>query len=811
MTLARISPVAAASTSRTQLVQRQCACAAKGGECEECAGKKRKKLQAKLRIGSANDPLEREADRLADQVMADSGPVAPGQPLPFTAVAQRSAAVDAAGAERAPAAVDDAATMPGAPLAEPLRQFFEPRFGHDFGHVRIHTDSNAGRAAQAIDARAYTVGDHVFFAPGQYTPTTDTGRRLLAHELSHVLQQNGVVRRACDKAIVGKRTEPVFFPRDPKLMDVFKGASVLKENAAEKDAIGLVQQALTDIGRPAGIWGPNKDGVDRSFKGDTADAVKLFQGDAGLGQSGEVDQDTLRCLDEARSKRILPAKVGSGVQESDLLIEHEGTSLRPEDILFARGDKALDSTDKKQVAKLAKQFKDQALTLVGFQSEDEVVDFGETLAGDRIAAVNAEFAAAGHGDAKLRKADPKPASSAGAMNYAKRRKVEVVTPGGTATTRDCKTIPSGWTEPDHGPCDAATETIVVDLINFGVKLMDDALSALKPGDAKAEKAVADRFGDKSHLPAIKTKLTTWRDHLDKVVKDPAHHFCTNACHSDCVGTAAYNDGRGAASKTFLCAPVMKKPANNADRDEAALILVHEAGHGALGTKDVAYDSTRLMSLIQKQFSLAEINTDSFILLIQCLNGITINGVGCSVTAPADTFPGLSGTEKAAAEEALAWLERWTDFAWQDVNTLYGSLASARKSGAWAADAGWHKKTMELVSLHFGLHRPEGSPAPTLREQTAVAAIHDRLQNMMRTTRKAVGREFTKNDKVSATWDEGAKKGVVVKPTFFALTPRNRVRHLVALVAQAQTEITSTAEPAYVAFTEADALRWFNKP
>ena len=69
------------------------------------------------------------------------------------------------------------------------RTFFETRFGHDFSRVRIHSDPAAAASAQAVDAQAYTVGQHVVFAPGQYAPDSGTGRRLLAHELTHVVQQ----------------------------------------------------------------------------------------------------------------------------------------------------------------------------------------------------------------------------------------------------------------------------------------------------------------------------------------------------------------------------------------------------------------------------------------------------------------------------------------------------------------------------------------------------------------------------------------------------------------------------------------------
>jgi hypothetical protein len=78
---------------------------------------------------------------------------------------------------------------PGHPLDDATRAFMEPRFGHDFRHVRVHTDTRAAQAADAVDARAFTVGANVVFAAGQYRPTDIAGRRLLAHELGHVLQQ----------------------------------------------------------------------------------------------------------------------------------------------------------------------------------------------------------------------------------------------------------------------------------------------------------------------------------------------------------------------------------------------------------------------------------------------------------------------------------------------------------------------------------------------------------------------------------------------------------------------------------------------
>jgi GH24 family phage-related lysozyme (muramidase) len=85
----------------------------------------------------------------------------------------------------------------GAPLFEKTRNEMEQYFGHDFSKVRIHTDEPASRAARAIDARAFAVGNHIAFGRGEFTPDSDSGRFLLAHELTHVTQQGSenVVRR----------------------------------------------------------------------------------------------------------------------------------------------------------------------------------------------------------------------------------------------------------------------------------------------------------------------------------------------------------------------------------------------------------------------------------------------------------------------------------------------------------------------------------------------------------------------------------------------------------------------------------------
>jgi hypothetical protein len=88
-----------------------------------------------------------------------------------------------------PQVVHEVLHSPGQPLDAQTRSFFEPRFGHDFSQVRIHLNAKAAESARAVDALAYTFGRDIVFDTGQYTPGKSSGQRLLAHELTHVVQQ----------------------------------------------------------------------------------------------------------------------------------------------------------------------------------------------------------------------------------------------------------------------------------------------------------------------------------------------------------------------------------------------------------------------------------------------------------------------------------------------------------------------------------------------------------------------------------------------------------------------------------------------
>jgi Domain of unknown function (DUF4157) len=147
-------------------------------------------LQRLLRdkgVDASERALEQEADRVAEHVMgmpeagsgvgsAQSGPMAQGEPSATLA--------------------GDAVKEPGQPLDETTRESMESQFGSDFANVRVHAGSNAADSARGLNARAFTTGAHIVFGKGEYTPTSCSGRWLLAHELAHVVQQSRELSRS---------------------------------------------------------------------------------------------------------------------------------------------------------------------------------------------------------------------------------------------------------------------------------------------------------------------------------------------------------------------------------------------------------------------------------------------------------------------------------------------------------------------------------------------------------------------------------------------------------------------------------------
>jgi hypothetical protein len=204
-----------------------------------------------LKVGSPHDPAEREADRIADLLTA---PEEPAMPV-CTACAAGGAPCPACGGGGsggemvAPPSVHRALSQPGEPLKPSIRTFFETRFGRNFSDVRVHKDSFSAESARELNARAFTTGTNVFFGAGELAPDTNDGRKLIAHELAHVVQGkdagNGDLKRK-PEADAGATPAPAGAADAGQQQGVQTGQRLMALDQASKDSLvksGLIVSA----------------------------------------------------------------------------------------------------------------------------------------------------------------------------------------------------------------------------------------------------------------------------------------------------------------------------------------------------------------------------------------------------------------------------------------------------------------------------------------------------------------------------------------------------------------------------------------
>jgi len=172
-------------------------------------------IQTQLAINEPGDSYEQDADRVAEQVMRTpepqlqrACPCGGGCPNCHTeqpareheSLQTKRVQASDTGQIAAPPIVNEVLRSPGQPLDPATRDFMETRFGHDFSRVLVHSDAAAEQSARDVKAHAYTVGNHIVFGAGRLAPQTSAGKRLLAHELTHVVQQSGATSKTVQRA-----------------------------------------------------------------------------------------------------------------------------------------------------------------------------------------------------------------------------------------------------------------------------------------------------------------------------------------------------------------------------------------------------------------------------------------------------------------------------------------------------------------------------------------------------------------------------------------------------------------------------------
>ena len=205
---AKSASSAASFSAPTGLLQRKCACGGAPGVDGECAACRQKRLQRKS-AGQAET----------------------------TGV---------------PPIVHEVLRSPGQPLDPATRAFMEPRFGHDFSAVRIHTDARAAESARVVNAAAYTVGRTIVFGEGRYEPSTAAGRKLLAHEVTHTIQQESGPGQADHEAA------PAFFRQPGRVAPIYSSL----EQEADRNAEAIAGMTRLSVSARAGAADVQRAGLE---------------------------------------------------------------------------------------------------------------------------------------------------------------------------------------------------------------------------------------------------------------------------------------------------------------------------------------------------------------------------------------------------------------------------------------------------------------------------------------------------------------------------------------------------------------------
>ncbi|GEM_PF-3539105 len=297
-------------------------------------------LMRKLAIGETSDPLEAEADSMADRVlrMGDSANTSTSshallalrrcscagsstkckecEEAKREKKLHRKAQANAAAAE-APPIVHDVLRSPGQPLDSVTRAFFEPRFGADFSRVRIHSDARASESARSVNALAYAVGNDLVFRADQYRPHSVEGKRLMAHELTHVVQQQGQQPQIVQRDLA---TEPP--EKAPPAQSDLTDAQIQQAIAFNRERYNEANTRLIQdlLGGPVtGTW------TEENIR-----AIASVQEEYGLHKDGMVGHETFQFLN--REQRL----EGMSTNTPDCLVAFR--LIGPDPINFGRDD-----------------------------------------------------------------------------------------------------------------------------------------------------------------------------------------------------------------------------------------------------------------------------------------------------------------------------------------------------------------------------------------------------------------------------------------------------------------------------------------
>jgi hypothetical protein len=592
---------------------------------------------------------------------------------------------------------------PGRPLDAGARGRMEQAFGHSFGDVRIHADAGAAQLSGDLQARAFTVGPHIAFGPGEYRPGTPVGDALLAHELAHVIQQEGAAPVAA---------------RD------LEHAPQEHEHDADEATVGALVEMYAP---PQSRWRK----LVRRAKPRLRSAMHVS-----------------RC-----------STCGGGARPARDTIPDAfavtGAARHPSDLTHIFFERNASEPDEHQVTtKIAVlvgpggTFTTTNLRITGNASEDEP----ETLALERAQAVARKLEENGHGGTRAPIAAP--VSARRRIDYREVRSVTIEDADAPTAVPTSPVAPCADNEPVFQTARAAAAAMV--------RTARDTLHtpiAATPLDPNVDTAFRTLFGppDDTRVGEMRTNLDNLQNHIDTDMApetDDAHrpgHQCGTAAHDGCIrGWDAQNSGVGTSSMVTLCASFFGR-----DPDVQARMLVHEGSHGTAwigasvagrGTVDVAYQWHRIMPFLRPEQGFR--NADSVSVFVAAVQpGASLPTLGPTGTA-ADTWEPSDTTHESSARRAVAFLQQRLTSAQKFVSQLHNEMLDAPDGGAFT-DTRW-----TITSETFGAAHGFSSTGSGVTEgdRFRVAGLNDRIDRCRNRLRRPVTLRLSEDP--TTTWDSG---------------------------------------------------------
>jgi len=675
----------------------------------------------------------------------------------------------------------------GNPLSQNTKGFMESRFGTDFSGVRVHTDTNAVQMSEELNVQAFTYGNDIFFNRGKFSPESSPGKHLLAHELTHTLQQTGKIQK---KEGEGHDLTSADLQGNSDLEAVFDGEKVLKKKD-KGPAVGKVQNALIKLGFTLPVFGADED-----FGNETQGAVIKFQAASGLtgvDVDGIVGKKTLGLLDMA--SRHGASEKDTDKKADDFIIKGKQQDKDPFQVFFELGESKLDSDETKKLDEAAGKILPPKLILKGFASEEGSDSFNRQLIKQRIKGVRDYLGPKLSSRITL---EDKPAlvEGKGQVHYRQFRSVKLIN-GDDVKAQDCSTDLKS--KKCSNPYDILNKA--ADNANDMIVKAKAKLPPQTPADTKLVFEELFRPNNPSDQVEKDKIITDIKDILDKMVnhitklKDDKFHVCATECDGGCqAGSPAYNrdtPNHGDEGVIFIC-PSFEKETGI----QQAIIIIHEGHHGVpkIPSDDVAYRHGRLIKIIDKDQAMQ--NASSFEFLVKLLLNPKSDQVGPKEKD--DLKGGISDNEAKDINEAVAWIEQWFSLLTFDTASHYSNIVKVRNTKSWITDRDTEHAFFEMrdrFAPRFGLTVPP--TLPSFEDQKSIAAVNDRCEQM----EKPLGSKL-EIEKVSTgkdNWEKGPKSKITVTQDFFKLPPSKMVVALLQELVHATPGISASLEPEYVLF------------